>query len=201
VIGVLLAGVSPSAAQQVSEARLKELMAQAQQLVGSQLPAPVQDASQAGSRPVINLTMDDAVRMTLDQNIDISVQRLNPQIQDFSLAQVRAAYRPTASATFGDQSSRSAGTSQISGGAVIDTGRYTWNMGVSQAIPWTGATTSVNFNNNRQDSTSNNATINPNYTANLQFSATQPLLRNRSIDPTGSRSRRRRSRAAWRMSP
>jgi hypothetical protein len=55
-------------------------------------------------------------------------------------------------------------------------------MGVSQAIPWTGATTSVNFNNNRQDSTSNNATINPNYTANLQFSATQPLLRNRSID-------------------
>jgi type II secretory pathway pseudopilin PulG len=48
VIGVLLAGVSPSAAQQVSEARLKELMTQAQLLVRIRAGARP-GASQAGS--------------------------------------------------------------------------------------------------------------------------------------------------------
>jgi outer membrane protein len=178
----LLGAVAPAAAQQVSEARLQELMEQARLLAGIQASAPTQATSVAATRPVVNLTMDDTVKLTIDNNIDISVQRLNPQIQDYALAQVRAAYRPTLTGTLGDRSARSAGTSQISGGAVVDTGTYTWNAGVSQAIPWTGATANVNFNNSRQNSTSNNATVNPNYSANLQFSATQPLLRNRSID-------------------
>ncbi len=181
-IAGLLGVVTPAAAQQVSEARLQELIAQAKLLVGTQAAGQGQVASQASTRPVVNLTMDDAVKLTIDNNIDISVQRLNPQIQDYALAQVRAAYRPTVSGTLGDRSARTAGTSQISGGAVIDTGTYTWNAGVSQAIPWTGASATVNFNNSRQNSTSNNATVNPNYSANLQFSVTQPLLRNRSID-------------------
>jgi outer membrane protein len=177
----LLGVVAPAAAQQVTEARLQELMEQARLLAGTQA-APSQVASQAAARPVVNLTMDDTVRLTIDNNIDISVQRLNPQIQDYALAQVRAAYRPNVSGTLGDRSSRSAGTSQLSGGTVVNTGSYTWNTGVTQALPWIGTSATVNFSNSRQSTDSNNATFNPTYSSNVQFSVTQPLLRNRSID-------------------
>jgi len=180
----LLGLVAPAAAQQVSDARLQELMEQARLLAGTQAAAPAQAGAQAAPRSVVNLTMEDAVKLTIDNNIDIGVQRLNPQIQDYALAQARAAYRPTVTGTLGDRSSRTAGTSQLSGGAVVDTGTYTWNAGLSQAVPWTGANVAVNFNNSRQYSTSNNATLNPTYNANLQFQATQPLLRNFRIDAT-----------------
>jgi hypothetical protein len=178
----LLGVVAPAAAQQVSEARLQELMAQAKLLAGDQAATPSQVASQAATRPVVNLTMDDTVKLTIDNNIDISVQRLNPQIQDYALAQVRAAYKPSVSGTLGDRSSRAAGTSQLSGGSVVNTGTYTWNTGVTQSLPWIGTSASVNFSNNRQNTDSNNATFNPTYSSNVQFSVTQPLMRNRSID-------------------
>ena len=178
VAGVMLTLAGPAAAQQVTEARLQELMAQAKQQAQAASISPGQTPPQQ----VINLTMDDAVRMTVEQNIEISVQRLNPQIQDFSLAQVRAAYRPTLTSTLADRGSRTAGTSQLAGGSVVDATTMTYNGGLSQALPWTGGTVNVNFNNNRVDTTSNNAILNPNYTANLQASVTQPVLRNRSID-------------------
>ena len=155
------------------------------------------------SRPVINLTMDDAVKMTIDQNIDISVQRLNPQIQDFALAQARAAYRPTAAGTFGDRAPGPRGRSQISGGAVVDTGTLHLERGRQPGDPvdrrddLTSTSTTA-----AATPTSNNATLNPSYSANLQFSgdaaAAAGIAR---LTPTASRSRRRRSPAAWRMSP
>jgi outer membrane protein len=178
----LLGAVAPAAAQQVSEARLQELMEQARLLAGIQASAPTQATSVAATRPVVNLTMDDTVKLTIDNNIDISVQRLNPQIQDYALAQVRAAYRPSVSGTLSDRSSRTAGTTQIAGGKVVNTGNYTWNGGISQALPWIGTSVNVNFNNSRQNTDSNNATFNPTYNSSVQFSVTQPLLRNRSID-------------------
>ncbi len=180
--GMLLVTGSPAAAQQVSDARLQELISQARQIIGAQGNTVGQAAPQVSSRRTADLTMDDVVRMTLDQNLDISVQRLNPQIQDFSLAAARSVYAPTVGGTLGDRSSRSAGTTTYAGGAVIDTGTYTWNANVTQAIPWTGASASVNFNNSRAFTTSTTTTLNPNYPATLQFQATQPLLRNRSID-------------------
>jgi outer membrane protein len=180
VVG-LFGVVAPASAQQVDEARLQELMQQARLLVDTQA-APSQGTAETATRPVVNLTLDDAVRLTTDNNIDISVQRLNPQIQDYALAQARAAYRPSVSSTLTNRHSRTAGTTQIAGGKVVNTGNYNWNGGVSQSLPWFGTSASVNFNNSRQNTDSNNATFNPTYNSSVQFSVTQPLLRNRSID-------------------
>ena len=43
--------------------------------------------------------------MALDNNIELSVERLNPQLQDLSLATTRAAYKPTLSWTGNTSSS------------------------------------------------------------------------------------------------
>jgi hypothetical protein len=41
------------------------------------------------------LSMNDAVELALEQNLTIQVERLNPQLQDRSIATVRAAWPPT----------------------------------------------------------------------------------------------------------
>ncbi|HMD33670.1 MAG TPA: hypothetical protein VKH42_01820, partial [Vicinamibacterales bacterium] len=70
-------GALPAGAQ-VSDARVHELMQQAAIQI-----AAGQTATQPGdARPVVRLALDDAVALALDRNLDIAVQRLNPQIQD-----------------------------------------------------------------------------------------------------------------------
>ena len=54
-----------------------------------QQPAP------AGAvRPVVRLTLDDAVKFALERNLDIAVQRLNPQINDIAIASVAIGLPP-----------------------------------------------------------------------------------------------------------
>ena len=40
-----------------------------------------------------SLTLDDAVSLALEKNLDIAVERLNPQTFDLSIAAARASYR------------------------------------------------------------------------------------------------------------
>src|SRR5688572_24941450 len=48
----------------------------------------------AAQGPVRRMSIDDAVATALEQNLDLQVQRINPQLQDLSTAQFRAAYTP-----------------------------------------------------------------------------------------------------------
>lgn len=172
----------PARAQAVSEARVKELLAQAQAQVQQQAAQAAQAPAPAANS--INLTMDQAVAKAIDQNISLTVERLNPQIQDLALAQLFSAYRPTVTSTLGNNWNRQQGTSQLSGGQNVETGVYTFNGGLQQTLPWTGGTAAVTFNNTRTNSNSNNATLNPYFRSGLTASLTQPLLRNFRIDNT-----------------
>ena len=46
-----------------------------------------------GTGPRADVTLDDAIARALERNLDIAVQRLNPQIVDLRLAGQLAAYR------------------------------------------------------------------------------------------------------------
>jgi outer membrane protein len=164
--------------QAITDSKVHELLAQAQ----VQLQNQQQAAGKVAAGPALNLTMDDAVRKAVDQNIDLTVGRLNPQLSDLSIAQVLGAYRPTLGATFGDNWNRSQGTSQLSGGQAVETGRYTFNTNISQVMPYTGGTATLSWNNSRQQSNSNNASYNPSWTSGLTLSFAQPLVRNLKID-------------------
>ena len=70
------------------------------------------------------------MKLVLDRNLDIAVQRLNPQAFDFSLSGLRAAYRLTATSTLSEQSATTPSTQTISGGTVgtgIVAGTTTYN--------------------------------------------------------------------------
>ena len=49
---------------------------------------------------VRRMSIDDAVATALEQNLDLQVQRITPQLQDLSTAQFRASYTPNFVSTF-----------------------------------------------------------------------------------------------------
>ena len=61
--------------------------------VHAQTTPAVPATAQAG--PVIRrMNIDDAVATALEQNLDLQVQRFNPQLQDLTIQQFKAAYTP-----------------------------------------------------------------------------------------------------------
>src|SRR5262249_3463262 len=72
---------------------------------------------------VRRLTIDDAVKMALEQNLGIRVQRIDPQIQDVGIAQARSYWAPTLLSNFSRNSQIQRSTSIFSGGAAsVDNG-------------------------------------------------------------------------------
>jgi len=187
-IGVLAGGAAPAHAQ-VSEARIRELIKQATDpSTGLQTPATAQPGASSDTRTAVALTLDDAVKFALDRNLDIAVQRLNPEINDIAYASIKSVYHPSLTSTIAAQSQSNPANSAIAGsntpGAAINTTLDTYNGGIAQSIPWGGGSATIALNNNRNTTTSLNTLFNPYYNTNWSASYTQPLIRNFSIDAT-----------------
>jgi outer membrane protein len=178
---------APARAQQISEARIRELIKQAAD--PSRMLQPPTTAQPAGdTRSAVALTLDDAVKFALDRNLDIAVQRLNPEINDLTYASTRSVYHPSLTSVVSTQSTTNPATSTLSGGntvgAPIVAGLTNYNAGLAQSIPWGGGAASVQLNNNKQTTTSLNVLFNPTFNTNWSGSYTQPLLRNFTTDAT-----------------
>jgi outer membrane protein len=184
VFGVL---ETPAAAQRITEARIQELISEAARQVGTpQQPTQVPAPSAGVTRPVVRLTLDEAVKAALDHNLDIAVQRLNPEVNDIAYASLRAIYRPSLTSTLSTQSTTTPSNSTTSGGtgagAPVVSGLGNFNGGVAQSVPWGGGSFVANLNNDRVTTVSLNSLYNPRYDTNWSGVYTQPLLRNFAID-------------------
>jgi outer membrane protein len=191
VLGVLLVfGVAGDAgAQQVTDARIRELIKEASQQAGRIAIAPdVQQPAAGAARPVVQLTLEEAVKFALDRNLDISVQRLNPQINDIAYASIQTVYHPSVTSTLAAQSNTNPSTTTISGsqsaGQAVSTTLDTYNGGIAQSVPWGGGSFSVQLNNSRSTTTNLTSFYNPTFNTNWSGSYVQPLLRNFKIDST-----------------
>jgi outer membrane protein TolC len=168
-------------AQPPSEERVVELMQAAlRQTQGT--PAPAPQAAPNPPAPPTELKLDDAVRLALEQNLDIAVERINPQTFDLSLAALRGNYRPTVTSTLGRNSTVNLPTSQLTGGARVENETNTYNFGMTQTVPWFGGSFAATWTNRRLSSTNAFNTYNPQFNASLTASFTQPLLRGLRID-------------------
>ena len=148
------------------------------------LPVPVTPGS-AGPR--VSLTLEDAVKRALENNLDIAVQRIAQQTFDVNIASIRSVYSPTVNSVVSTQNTTNASTSTISGAATgtkISNSTVTFNGGMVQDVPWGGGSFAAQLDNRRQATTSLNATINPQYNPTWAAQYTQPLLRDFRIDAT-----------------
>src|SRR5690348_3566342 len=114
---------------------------------------PVSLRAAAGQAPLTQtpaarrLSIDEAVRLALEQNLQIRIERLEPQIQDVGVAQARASWSPNLSTTVARNAQ-----SQPAESAIVPTSQnatLATVIGLSQTLPW-GANYSVSWNNERQ---------------------------------------------------
>jgi outer membrane protein len=132
--------------------------------------------------PVRRLSIDDAVKLALEQNLGIQIQRFDPQIQDTGVAQARSFWAPQLSSTIARNSADQPVTSILSGTQpVVTTGLFSTGVTLTEQLPW-GANYTANWNNSRFTTTDPTNTFNPRLSSNIALNFTQPLLRNRDID-------------------
>ena len=173
---------------QITNEQIKELIRSASERMASSdksgQPPAVPAAGQ--TRPTVRLSLEDAVKLALDRNLDIAVQRLNPQINDIAIASALSVYRPTATSTLNAQSTSTPANNTLAGsntpGSPVENSLSTFNGGIAQSLPWLGSSLAVTLNNNRQATSSLNTLYNPTYNTNWSAVYTQPLLRNLRID-------------------
>ena len=128
------------------------------------------------------LSMNDAVEMALEQNLTIQVERLNPQLQDLSIATVRAAWTPTLSTTFQNNDQQRPSSTQLDGGAISTyTTAFSNDIGISQLTKW-GGNYNVSWNSSTQSTSNFFTSFNPSVRSTINFNYSQPLLRNFKID-------------------
>ena len=174
-IVILLLG-NITAAAQTRENDITDLLAQAN--------ARLAAVQASGTGPQIELTLEEAIARSLERNLDLAVERLNPQVFDLNLAQQLSAYRPSVNSSLSNSSRTNPSSTQLDGGNSVISDTATFNSGWTQAVPWGGGNYQVNLNNNRSSSTNFFASFNPSYRSSFQASYTQPLLRGFKIDPT-----------------
>jgi len=142
-------------------------------------------ASASPQGPVRRITIDEAVASAIEQNLDLQVQRINPQIEDLGLALVKSGYTPTATSTVNFLDQAQPPSSFLSGSSgQITNNRSNFDFGVSAITPWRGSSYDVAWSNGR--STTNNIFTNfdPQLTSQLSLTFTQPLLKGFKIDGT-----------------
>jgi outer membrane protein len=144
--------------------------------------ARLQAPGAVSAEPVRRLSIDDAVRLALEENLGIRIQRIDPQIQDVTVALARSFWAPNLSTSFSRNGQSQRSTSALSGGATsVDNGTFANGLGVNQLLPW-GGSYAANWNNQRVTTTNLFSSFSPQLLSTVSFNFTQPLLRNFKID-------------------
>jgi HAE1 family hydrophobic/amphiphilic exporter-1 len=131
------------------------------------------------------LPLQDAITMALQNNLDIEALRQGVQIAQYNLFASRGVYDIVSGTDLNYQSRTIPVASVFAGGGTtgsVSSKILTYNFNTSQLVERTGASWRVDFDNNRQSTSSTASTLTPQYNPALSFNFVQPLMRNFSID-------------------
>ncbi len=118
----------------------------------------------------------------LDKNVDIDIERENVRLAQFSIDGAKGAYDPATAIDFSYESLKSPNAFLFSGTAQNFVLRDTllYNFSLNQLVEKGGGNYSINLNNSRVGSNTQNFT--PQFNPNLTLQYTQPLFKNFSVD-------------------
>lgn len=140
--------------------------------------------AEAGAR-LLDMTLEEAIQIALDKNLDLKAARLSPQAVDYQLQAARAAFTPRLTSNYQYNNAKQPNNSTLEPGlTTLTTLRQNFNGAMTQTLPWYGATAGVTFNNNRTATNSKTTVLNPSYGSNLQANFSMPLLAGFKIDQT-----------------
>lgn len=145
-------------------------------VVGQAVPQPEPGTT------LMNLTLEQAMELALEKNLELRAARMNPQTFDYSLQAARAAFNPQFTGTYSYRDAAQPNNNSLESRLTVNNIGQTYNMGFAQTMPWHGGRLTANFNNSRQSTNSTITILNPSYNSSLAFNYTQPLLAGFKID-------------------
>ena len=143
-------------------------------------PVTAETDKDVASPNALRLSLDEAVRTTMQQNLGISIQRYDYLMAGQSLRSQYGLYDWYTNGTLLHSSSTFPTASALESSSERFT---TANVGLSQTVP-TGGSYTLSFNNKKDNRVGFGTTINPSYNASYGIALNQPLARNFGIDVT-----------------
>jgi HAE1 family hydrophobic/amphiphilic exporter-1 len=137
--------------------------------------------SAAQTPATLRLTVDEAVKMALDNNPDLAADRIDPQIGDARVAAASGVFRPIFN-TSANSNNQVLPPSNFLTPVAQDTKIGTTNAGLSQSLPWYGTNYSLGWTLTHTNSNNILNSYNPLVQSGLSVAVSQPLIRNLSFD-------------------
>jgi outer membrane protein TolC len=135
----------------------------------------------AATPSTLRLTVDDAVKMAIDHNVELAAARISPQISDMSVAAAAGAFRPVFGTSF-ERNNQLLPPQSFLIPTATRTDLVQSTVNVSQKLPWFGTSYNVSWNAAHTDSNSFLNTYNPILQSGLSLTVSQPLIRDLAID-------------------
>jgi outer membrane protein len=128
------------------------------------------------------ISVDEAVKLALESNLGIQVERFNPELQDWNTAQVLSNYTPVFGAGVFTQSQDQPPSSFLSGSdTTIQSDNFGFTSNLTKLFPW-GTEATVAFDSGRSTTNNSFSSFNPTLNGNLDVVVIQPLLRDFKFD-------------------
>jgi outer membrane protein TolC len=130
------------------------------------------------------LTLDEAIRLTLEQNNDVSIARMDTALAREDVRAAQGIFDPRIIPSLSYQRTTTASASAI-GGATngsVEQNQLVGGVGFDGRTPWAGGRFSVDFSATRLETGNQFSRLNPQFPSLLGASYVQPLLRGRTID-------------------
>jgi len=128
------------------------------------------------------LSLNDAIRLALDNNNDIEVTRQNVKIAEFDLKAARGYYQPRLTGITSYERSTAPNVSIFTSNRSTTQGAFVGNAGVTGYVPRFGTILRADVNNQRLVTNNPISVLSPQYNASLGFTITQPLFKGRGFD-------------------
>jgi outer membrane protein TolC len=135
-----------------------------------------------GQGPTLPLSMNEAVAMSLESNLNLKAERLNVDVAAHSVAIARSAFLPIVDGGLSRRSSRSVPSDFTQGSEDITSTNLGVNGGVSQLLPWYGSSYNADWSGGRNTQQGGISPFNPRLGSTLQLQFAQPLLRGFRLD-------------------
>ena len=129
----------------------------------------------------VRLTVDDAIRLALEHNVDLNADRLDPQISDTRVAAAAGAFKPSFNTSVQRNDQLQPPTSFLVPTSTR-TNALTSQAGFSQRLRWFGTSYNIALTGTHTESNSVLNSYNPLLQSGLSLNVSQPLVRDLFID-------------------
>lgn len=150
-------------------------------LVTTSVPAAAGQEPQAAQpeRPVLELSLHQAIEMALRHNLQVQINSYTPDLQEEQIMASRARFDPTIRFDVPASYNRNIqqGANQLSGASVLASNTLRGGFSFNHLLEY-GTNWSVNWNSSRAATNSSFSTFNPQFNSSVSLNVTQPLLRN-----------------------